>query len=232
MNFDCSTVKSGDKTPCTNNAGISKFTFQTNKTHRLRLINTGSEGIQRFSIDGHIMTVFANDFVPVEPYNTTVVTLAVGQRADVLVTANAGGPQSSWWIRSNITSCSLANQPNATAAIYYDQADTSKLPTSHAWNNPDSGTCTNDDLGVTVPLYPIPAGTPNVTDTLEVDLFTNASNVALWKFNNVSFRADYNSPILPLANTGNFQYPEEWNVINYYANSSIRIIVNNNSPTS
>jgi hypothetical protein len=29
------------------------------------LINAGSEGIQRFSIDGHNMTVIANDFVPI-----------------------------------------------------------------------------------------------------------------------------------------------------------------------
>lgn len=65
MNFDCSTKAAGDNTPCTNNAGISKFKFTTGKTHRLRLINAGSEGIQRFSIDGHNLTVIANDFVPI-----------------------------------------------------------------------------------------------------------------------------------------------------------------------
>lgn len=65
MDFDCSTVAAGDTTPCTNNAGISKFKFTTGKTHRLRLINAGAEGIQRFSIDGHSMTVIANDFVPI-----------------------------------------------------------------------------------------------------------------------------------------------------------------------
>lgn len=53
MNFDCSTVAAGDTTACNNNAGISKFTFQTGKTHKLRLINAGAEGLQRFSIDGH-----------------------------------------------------------------------------------------------------------------------------------------------------------------------------------
>lgn len=63
MDFDCSTVASGDNTPCTNNAGVSKFKFTTGKTHRLRLINAGAEGLQRFSIDGHNLTVIANDFV-------------------------------------------------------------------------------------------------------------------------------------------------------------------------
>jgi len=65
MDFDCSTVASGDTTPCTKGAGFAKFKFTTGKTHRLRLINAGSEGIQRFSIDGHNMTVIANDFVPI-----------------------------------------------------------------------------------------------------------------------------------------------------------------------
>ncbi len=76
MNFDCgsSTIPAAK---CTNNAGLSKFRFTSGKTHLLRLINTGSQGIQKFSIDNHMMTVIANDFVPVEPYNTTVVTLAV-----------------------------------------------------------------------------------------------------------------------------------------------------------
>lgn len=59
------------------NAGLSKFKFQTGKTHRLRLINAGAEGIQRFTIDNHVMTVIANDFVPVQPYTTNVVTLGV-----------------------------------------------------------------------------------------------------------------------------------------------------------
>lgn len=86
MDFDCSTVTNGQQ--CTPNAGISKFKFTTGKTHRLRLINGGAEGLQRFTIDNHQMTVIANDFVPVKPYTTNVVTLGIGQRTDVLVKAN------------------------------------------------------------------------------------------------------------------------------------------------
>lgn len=76
MNFDCSLIPSG--TPCHSNAGISKFPFTTGRTHRLRLINAGAAGLQHFSIDQHVMTVIANDFVPIVPYNTTTVTLGVG----------------------------------------------------------------------------------------------------------------------------------------------------------
>lgn len=232
MHFDCSTVAAGDTTPCTNSAGISKFKFQTGKTHRLRLINTGGDGVQRFTIDEHILTVIAEDFVPVKPYNTTVVTLGVGQRTDVLVTANVGQPDSAFWMRSNLTVCSPARQPNAVAAIYYDQADTSLAPTSGAWSIPDPGTCTNDELDNTEPLYPIPLPEPTFTQNMDIELYKNASNVTLWKFNGVSMRADYNNPVLLQANDGNFTFKDEWNVVNYYSNSSIRIIVNNKGPVS
>jgi FtsP/CotA-like multicopper oxidase with cupredoxin domain len=81
MNYPCANTT----LPCTPNAGISKFQFQSGKKHRLRLINTSAEGIQKFSIDNHTFTVIANDFVPINPYTTNVITLGVGQRSDVIV---------------------------------------------------------------------------------------------------------------------------------------------------
>jgi FtsP/CotA-like multicopper oxidase with cupredoxin domain len=126
MNFNCSQVPSGNR--CTNNAGLSKFKFQTGKTHRLRLINSGADGAQQFTIDEHVMTVMANDFVPVQPYKTTVVTLGVGQRTDVIVKAT-GSPSGAYWMRSNIT-CASSNQHEALAVIYYDKSDTTSVPKS------------------------------------------------------------------------------------------------------
>lgn len=41
--------------------------------------------MQKFTIDGHNFTVIANDFVPVQPYTTSVVTLGVAQRTDIIV---------------------------------------------------------------------------------------------------------------------------------------------------
>jgi FtsP/CotA-like multicopper oxidase with cupredoxin domain len=41
--------------------------------------------MQKFTIDGHNFTVIANDFVPINPYTTDVITLGVGQRSDVIV---------------------------------------------------------------------------------------------------------------------------------------------------
>ncbi|KAA8576186.1 hypothetical protein MFRU_009g01200 [Monilinia fructicola] len=233
MSFDCSTKASGDNTECSDLAGISQFKFQTGKTHRLRLINAGSEGMQRFSIDGHKLVVIANDFVPIKPYTTTVVTLAVGQRADVLVTANVGNPDSAYWMRSNIsTICSIANQPIALAAVYYDQADTTKAPQSTAWDVPDPGTCANDDLSVTEPYYSIAAPDPATTQNMDINFYVNDTGHFLWTLGGTSYRANYNNPILLLANEGNTSYPEEWNVQNFGSNTTIRVIVNNPTPAA
>jgi len=161
-----------------------------------------------------------------------VVTLGAGQRSDVLVTANQGSAQSAFWMRSNIsTICSSSNQPNAQAAIYYDKADTNKAPTSTAWDVPDPGTCANDDLSLTVPYYPLtPTDHPATTRHLDINSEVNATNHFLWTVDGGTFRSDYNSPTLLLANEGNFTYPPEWNVKNFGSNSTIRVIVNN--PTS
>jgi FtsP/CotA-like multicopper oxidase with cupredoxin domain len=142
MNFDCSLV-SGNTT-CTPNAGVSKFQFQTGKIHRLRLINAGSEGLQRFTIDNHTMTVIAVDFVPVAPYKTNMVTLGVGQRTDVLV-KGTGQPGQAYWMRSDFsTLCSfgIILQPHALAAIYYPKANQSLKPNSTATPYTET-TCTN-----------------------------------------------------------------------------------------
>lgn len=129
MDFNCSKIPAGGPN-CTPNAGLSKFKFTSGKTHRLRLINAGAEGLQRFTIDNHTMTVIAQDFVPVVPFQTNVVTLGIGQRTDVLVNANMP-PDSAVFMRSNM-SCSLTHQPFAVAAIYYEKADQTKTPKSAA----------------------------------------------------------------------------------------------------
>ena len=136
-NADCSAATAAGYS-CVPNAGLAKFSFTSGKTHRLRLINAGGEGIQKFTIDNHVMTVIANDFVPIVPYNTTVVTLGVGQRSDVLVTAT-GSSTDAVWMRSNIsTHCSKASKPNALAAIYYEDADNTTEPVTSATLYDDS----------------------------------------------------------------------------------------------
>lgn len=227
--YNCSLVS--DPSTCTPDAGLAHFSFESGTTYRLRVINGGAEGLQKFSIDEHVLTVIAYDFVPIEPYETTVVTLGIGQRADVLVTANLSST-SSVWMRSTISSCSLASQPNALAMIYYESADTAEKPSSNPWTD-STDPCANDDLSLTTPYFPItPPSTPATTEIIQVNFGVNATGHLLWTMNNSSFRVDYNSPILSLVNQGNTSYPydPEWNVYNFGSNSSVRLVVENLTP--
>lgn len=229
MNYPCQNVT----LPCTPNAGISKFKFQSGKKHLLRLINTSAEGIQKFSIDGHNFTVIQNDFIPIQPYETNVITLGVGQRSDVIVEA-IGEPNDSYWMRSNLGTfpggCSFTDgiSPEAVAAVYYEDADTNAQPTTNSSvTTTQQNTCANDDLTLTKALCPVPIQeTPGTTETIDIVFGSNGTNF-VWFMNNSSFRGDYNDPVLAEAKLGNLTFPDEWNVHNFGSNSSVRLIIKN-----
>lgn len=90
--YNCSTTN----LTCAPNAPTAEFRFQTGKKHLLRLINHSAEAVIFFSIDGYNVTVIANDFVPVVPYTTDLVTLAVGQRTDIIVEGGNDTTEAVW----------------------------------------------------------------------------------------------------------------------------------------
>lgn len=142
MNYDCSLLITNTSTlpsNCVSNAGLAKFQFSTGKTHRIRLINTGTAVTQKFTIDGHDMVVIANDFVPVQPYTTTVVTLGPGQRSDILVKANGTATDAVWMRADMDVACAPGEtQPHALAAIYYPHAPHNSRPNTVATGWDDS----------------------------------------------------------------------------------------------
>lgn len=178
-------------TTCTPNSGLSKFKFKSGKVHRLRLINSGSDGTQKFTIDGHTMTVIANDYVPIHPYETDVITLGVGQRSDILV-KGTGHPTESFWMRSDISRrCSNTNQPHALAVIHYEKADTSTTPTSQATVYNETN-CSNDAITITKPKFVMaPPPEPDFTQIIDIDFLIDATGFGMWTTNNQSFQANY-----------------------------------------
>ena len=75
-----------------------------------------------------------------------------------------------------------------------------------------------DPVNETVPWFPItPDPAPPATQIVSINAITNSSGNALWTINGVSFRGDYNAPILLLSNTGNDSYPYDPNVSLLYA---------------
>jgi FtsP/CotA-like multicopper oxidase with cupredoxin domain len=54
-------------------------TFIPGKSYRLRVTNPACDTLFKFSIHHHIMSVIAADFVAIQPYNTTVLSVAIGR---------------------------------------------------------------------------------------------------------------------------------------------------------
>ncbi|KFZ07766.1 hypothetical protein V502_09754 [Pseudogymnoascus sp. VKM F-4520 (FW-2644)] len=234
MPYNCSLVTDG--TPCCTDRTYSKFRVKPGKTYKLRLINTGAGGFQYFNIDGHNLTVISNDFVQVHPYNTTSVVLGIGQRSEVLFTP-IGTPTDAIWMRTTQHGqfCARALQPEGKAIILYDEAPSDSIPVTEAVNLPiDDGTCKNDPLDLTVPYYPTTPPEPSITYNITINQVINATGHKLFTMNGSPFQANYNNPILLLANQKNYSYPydPQWNVIDLGTNSSVRINVwnNNSSP--
>jgi FtsP/CotA-like multicopper oxidase with cupredoxin domain len=56
-----------------------EMSFRSGKSYRLRLENAACDTHYKFSIDHHVLTVIAADLVPVQPYTTTVLDIAIGK---------------------------------------------------------------------------------------------------------------------------------------------------------
>ncbi|KAK5746224.1 hypothetical protein LTR17_000958 [Elasticomyces elasticus] len=227
MRFPCSQTKLACET-----ASYAAFNFTSGKNHRLRLMNIGSGAVQKFSIDGHTMQVIANDYMPIKPYNTSVIALGVGQRADVIV-FGSGRSGDKYWMRSNIVVCSINDGvlTEALAVIYYQGADTKTLPAAAPNQGPAASTspmsCGNDPLTSTIPTFPIAVAKPNVTQELAISLKSNGTHM-LYKMNNVSFRADFNDPLINHAFDSTLRnLPAKRNIWNLGTATEARVVIYN-----
>lgn len=227
--YDCS--QAGDK-DCSQ-APMGRFNLTSGKTHRLRLINVSAEALLKVSLDGHTMRVMANDYVEIEPYETTVVTLGVGQRTDVLIDGK-NSTQGAYWLRAVATDNCAANngQHEGKSAIYYENADDSQLPFSSPNEGYDNTDCFNDPLSKTVPIMQLDPGDPGKSVTINMDGHSNGTH-GKWWMNNVTADVDYNDPILLRAKMGDTDFPRKRNVYQYDSSvPSVRFVVKNNNGNS
>lgn len=65
-------------TRCTGHDGLYEVNFDQGTRYKIAIAHTGTLRTQTFWIDGHNFTVIENDFVPIEPYVTNVITLGIG----------------------------------------------------------------------------------------------------------------------------------------------------------
>lgn len=56
-----------------------ELSFESGKSYRFGIVNSAIDTHFKFAIDGHSFQVIAMDFVPIVPYNTTYLNIAMGE---------------------------------------------------------------------------------------------------------------------------------------------------------
>lgn len=188
------------------------------KKYRLRLINTSTNDNFKIGLDGHNFTVISADFVPIVPYTTQWIFLAVGERYDVIINANQ--PIDSYWLHVvPQDGCSKNSVANALAIFSYVGAQ-SPIPSNATRSNaPPGADCSdpNDKLVPYVKLnvpdnYTIPAksrldvGFAIVQDKANQTLFQ-------WNLNFTAIVVPWAEPTLQYVLNNNYSYPPNMNLI-------------------
>ena len=162
------------------------------------------------------------------------MTLAAGQRTDVVVEAT-GSSGSSYWVRVRQPDlCNNVIQPFALAALYYDGADVNSIPWSISqpdFLKPLLQQCNNDPIQDTIPVFPIAASTkPEVTVSVNMSTAINIHNQTVFEMNGIAFDGNYGSPVLSRAIGKNPIFDPQSNVYDLTGKRSARIIFFNSQP--
>ncbi|XP_076392108.1 uncharacterized protein LOC100876484 isoform X2 [Megachile rotundata] len=111
------------------NVPYTTFTVVPGRRHRFRIANAGGAGSCpiTISVDAHPMLLIALDGQPVEPRQVTSITLAKGERADIVLKANKR--VASYWMHVH-TSKECGTSPINGAAILSYKGSTMESPLS------------------------------------------------------------------------------------------------------
>lgn len=183
--------------------------FTAGTRYRIRLVNVAADTHFKFTIDNHTMEVIAADFVPVNPYSTDVVNIAIGQRYDIIVTANATADN--YWLRAIAqTSCSNNDNPGDIKGIVrYDSTSTAD-PTSHANDNAAVDECIDETS--LVPYVKVDASDlADVSTDFSVAVAASAGRF-YWSMGNSTFINQWNYPSLQQVNEDNNTWSAEQNM--------------------
>ncbi|KAJ5894471.1 hypothetical protein N7495_006162 [Penicillium taxi] len=174
----------------------SRFTMKVNSgtSYRLRLVNPSIDTHWKFSIDNHTLTVISTDLVPIKPYKTNVLSIGMGQRYDVIVTANQAKIAQSFWMRAiPATACSgNDNADNIRGIVYYGTKSTIPQTTGHF----SPSDCNDEALTNLVPYVPKNVDPPVWNNNTDVSVFINPERLFRWEFNATSLNVSWENPTL------------------------------------
>ncbi|RMZ38338.1 hypothetical protein AFCA_000071 [Aspergillus flavus] len=170
--------------------------FTEGESYRFRLVNGACDTHFKFMIDNHIMTVIANDLVPIEPYNTSVLDIAMGQRYDIIVHADKASIAKDFWLRAiPQEACSENQNPtNIKGIVYYGSSPSTPTTTGYSYTD----ACDDEDMSNLVPIvnpYTITSN-PFYNRSEPVSLGKNSQSLYRWKLNSTSMHVSWDDPTL------------------------------------
>ncbi|EDU41729.1 SufI multicopper oxidase [Pyrenophora tritici-repentis] len=189
----------------------NRVTIEKGKKYRLRLVNTASDANMIVSLDGHPFLVIANDFVAIEPYRTTHLQIAIGQRYDVVITADQLA--SNYWFRAQANSLCSSSSAREGRAIFNYQGQPVADPTSTAESIP----FTECGDPITTPKVPIDVESRTFQSQAK-DLpvmfgpVKANHNTLLWTINGTSMAVDHGHPTFDYIAKG-INIPKSYNVV-------------------
>lgn len=84
---------------CIGGGAYFETVFDAGTSYKIRVINVGIDMTFRLQIDDHDFQVVAMDLVPIVPYTTDNLLVAIGQRYEIIVNANATD-DGDYWLRA------------------------------------------------------------------------------------------------------------------------------------
>ncbi|KAL0260860.1 laccase, multicopper oxidase, benzenediol:oxygen oxidorectuctase [Diplodia seriata] len=224
-----------------NTAGGGKYntiTVTKGKTYRLRLINMSVDTFFVFSMDGHQFQIITSDLVPVHPYNATSIMMGIGQRYDIVFTADQ--PASNYWMRAEIADCSNNLLKGSSSVVLggilnYDGFDKTDLPVSSS-STIETSACANEPYTKLIPWWETTVPKDQFAASLEgIDLTFNGAatvenqTVVQWYLNDSAMNVDWGRPTLQYFADGDTNYTDSMNVFQMPAEGkwSFWIIHNN-----
>lgn len=170
-------------------------TLTEGTSYRMRLVNAAVDTHWKFSIDNHTIGVIAMDLVPLVPYNTTTLSIGMGQRYDIIIyTEGMTDIATDFWMRAiPQTACSdNDNADNIKGIISY--GTTVSTPSTTAYDYTDS--CDDEDVSTLVPYLSktVSGSTWDVDEAASVS--TNDDGYFRWYLNSTTMEVKWANPTL------------------------------------
>ncbi|KAH6871203.1 Cupredoxin [Thelonectria olida] len=184
--------------------------FTSGTSYRMRLVNAAVDTHWKFSIDNHTMLVMGADLVPIEPYNTTVLDIGMGQRYDIVVSADQADLAENFWMRAIPQSACSDNDStnNIRGIVYYgDEPDT---PSTTGYAYTDSCDDETDNISPYISKT-ISSADWNELETASVS--KNSAGLFKWYLNSTTMLVDWENPTLEMVVNGTTEYDTQDAVI-------------------